>query len=343
NIFGKKPLPQYRFENGITISGRVNRPTSGIDKLFFHNTKNHNARFIDLDENQKFELTGLFLEKEEDVRFSYMGEKGIFKKPSMYLRFILNDKEDEIPEEFLNKFKDFDIKREFSIPKDFDFKNLEKLETVVLEGKKKRRRYEDRFIKRPELTIVTEEIVKEFDDTANFIRQNGFFRRQEGGEVFNPRLLIGGDPVIFFNNQYLRRANMVVLYNLKLENIERMIIDRSASILFNGEVRTGIIKIFTRETPLFDREKRNFVYLNTKTSKSFATAKKYYTPNYGSFVSPVFQKYGTISWLPTIELNPETPTNFKIYDTFADKVTVFIEGISENGDLISERKTVNIR
>ncbi|MEM6718520.1 MAG: hypothetical protein AAF611_04305 [Bacteroidota bacterium] len=342
NIFGKKPLVQHRFENGITISGRVNKPASDVKRIFLHNTKNHNAQFIDLDQNQKFELAGLFLEKEEEIRFSYVSEKGILKKPSMYLRFILNDSEDYISKDYLHTFKDFNIKNELSVPKNFDFENLEKLDAVVLEAKKKRR-YEDRFLKQPKLTIITEEVVKKYDNILNFIRKNGFNEGFRGSETLDPRSFIHGSPVVFFNDQYLRPESMTVLYDLKLENIERIIIERYTDILYDGDVREGMIKIYTRETPLFARDMRNFVYLHTKTPKSFATAKEYYTPNYDSFISPVFQKYGTISWLPTVELNAEKPTSFKIYDTYTKNVTLFIEGISENGDLISERKTIKVR
>ncbi|MEM6718518.1 MAG: hypothetical protein AAF611_04295 [Bacteroidota bacterium] len=342
NIFGTKPMSSHPFENGITISGRVNRPTTGVKRIFLHNTKNHNARFIDLDENQKFKLSNLFLEKDERIRFSYVAEDGTFKKPSMYLRFIVSDREDKIAENFLNKLNDSEIKTELTLPENFVFDNLEKLDAVVLEVKKKQR-YEDRFMKNPILTKITEEVIAEFDDTANFIRENGFFRRQEGGEVFDPSRLIGGFPVIFFNDSYLRKGNMVVLYNLKLENIDRIIIDEESLILWEGQMRKGIIKIYTRENPLFSRDMRNFVYLSTKTTKSFTRGKKYYSPNYESFFNPSFQKYGTISWLPTVELNTEKPTSFKIYDTYTKNVTLFIEGISENGDLISERKTIKVR
>ncbi|WP_240321113.1 hypothetical protein [Kordia sp. SMS9] len=342
-IFDTKPTATHRFENGITISGRVNRPKTNVKQLFFHTTVNHDARFINLDENQKFEMSGLFLKEDEEVRFSYVNEKGEFKKPSMYLRFILSDTKDKLSKRFLDTIRNIKTSAKQASLKEFLYANREALDTVVLTGKKKRKRYEDRFMKRPEVTEVTEEVVKEYDDIANFIRLNGFYTVQEGGEVFDPSKLIGGNPVIFYNNQYLRKENMVVLYNLKLENIERVIVDRYSDILFNGEVRTGIIKIFTRDTPLFSRKLRNFVYLSTKTPKSFTEGKKYYTPNYASFLSPTFQQYGAISWLPNLELNPETATTFKIYDTFTENVTLFIEGITEDGDLISERKTIQVR
>ena len=41
-----------------------------------------------------------------------------------------------------------------------------------------------------------------------------------------------------------------------------------------------------------------------------------------------------------VKLDTKTATTFKIYDTYTKNITLYIEGISESGQLISERKTI---
>ena len=345
DIFNSKPNALHPFENGITISGRVNKPASGVKRIFLHTTKNHNGKFIDLDENQKFTLTGLFLEEEEEVRFSYINTKGTFKKPSMYLRFLVTDKEDKISEVYLNETKNITTTAaDFSIPKDFLSEKVEALDAVVLEAENSRLAYEDPFMESPEVTDITEQDYYNHYNVVQFLLFNGFDASQAGGAVtIRHRSTRRGIPKVFFNNRLIRDPEMRILYNLSLANIERIVVDRFSYIPINGGHANGIIKIYTREEPLFKHGANDIVYLSTKTTKAFTTGKEYYAPNYSSYLNPIFKKYGTISWIPTLELNTEKPTSFKIYDTYTKNVTLFIEGISENGDLISERKTIQVR
>jgi len=341
DIFGSKPTIRHYFENGITISGRVNFPATGIDSMLLHSTKNHAARFVKLDKDQKFELSGFFLEKDENIRFSYVSKNGNLKKPKMYLRFKVADKEDQIAEILLQENKSSVATADFTIPKDFFYEKAEALDTVVLKAENPRLAYKDRFMSDPQVTDITEEIYYNYYNVVQFLNLNGFTAAQTGGRVFiSNRSVRRGPPAVFLDNRLLRDPAKRILYNLSLSEIARIVIDTHSVVPIVGGTADGIIKIYTRETPLFDF---NDTYLSMKTNKFFTKGKEYYAPNYASYLNPMFQKYGTISWLPTVELNTETPTSFKIYDTYTKNITLFIEGISENGNLISERKTIKVR
>ncbi|MEM6684559.1 MAG: hypothetical protein AAF617_02095 [Bacteroidota bacterium] len=345
DIFGPKPMARYPFERGITISGRVNKPLINVTQVFLHATKNHSARFIDLDTNQKFELTGLFLEKDEEVRFSYVNKKGVLQKPGMYLRFKVTDKEDQLAEVYLNNDRSISVTADFTVPKDFFYEKSEELDTVVLEAENSRLAYEDPFMADPEVTDVTEEDYYKHYDIVRFLRTNGFnaTERLDGSVSVQHWSSNRGAPVVFINNMRLFDPEKRILYNMSLANLERIVIDRYSIIPINGGQSDGIIKLYTREKSMFALEADDLVYLSTKTPKSFASGKQYYAPNYSSYLNPIFKKYGAISWIPTMELNSNTPSSFKIYDTYTENVTLFIEGIAENGDLISERKTIQVR
>ncbi|AXG68259.1 hypothetical protein KORDIASMS9_00452 [Kordia sp. SMS9] len=344
NIFETKPIARHPFENGITISGRVNVPKKGIKQLFFHTTKNHSAQFIDLDEDQKFEISGLFLEKDEEVRFSYLDTKNVFKKPSMYLRFIAKNPTDKISEAFLNTTKHISTSADFTIPKDFFTEKAEALDTIVLQAENPKYTFLDEFMADAEITDVTEETYYMYYNIVQFLNFNGFTATEGGGSVsISHRASKRPKPSVFLNNFRIRDPGLHILYNMSLANIERIEIDRYNIIPFNGGRSDGIIKIYTRERSMFAQTAKDYIYIAAKTTKSFTKGKTYYAPNYASYLHPVFQKYGTISWLPTVQLNTETPTSFKIYDTYTKNVTLFIEGISESGHLISAQKTIKVR
>ncbi|MBC8756798.1 hypothetical protein H2O64_19145 [Kordia sp. YSTF-M3] len=343
DIFGSKPNGLNRFENGITIRGRVNKPTSGIDRLFLHATKNHSARFITLEEDQKFTLENFFLEEGEEIRFSYATKKGIFRKPSMYLRFNITNKEDQISEVILNDTKTTNTaSASFSLPKDFIYKNTEVLDEVVVKTDK-RTKYRDPILQNGVVTDITLEEYNRFYNITDFIGFNGFYQVSEqlGRVSIVTRRRPQASPVIYFDD--VRLLNFNILSNFSTANVERIIMDRNGIGEGMNAGFGGVIKIYTRKTPLFKRGEGEEMYLGSKAPFAFATTKKYYAPKYASFQSDVFQEYGAISWIPELKLEKAQASNFKIYDTKTDNITLYIEGISENGDLISEKKTIQIR
>ncbi len=343
NIFEETPANKYRFENGIAVSGRVNRPATDVKQIFLHATRNHNSKFIDLDKDQKFEIAGLFLEEDEQLRFSYIAPKGVMKKPSMYLRFLTNSKEDKISEIYLDSTKNTKtLTADFTVPKDFFYKKAEKLETVKLSTIKEKPKYSRFYLLNPTVKEITLEEYKLHNHVADYLNNHGFDAKQTiYGEVIIESIIArAGSPVVFLNDS--RLVNFNVLYNLSLANIERIVFDRY-SVAPSIEQTSGVIKIYTHKVSLFNTLESEAPYISAAAPTPFAVSKKYYAPNYSSYLNPVFQKYGAISWLPTVQLNTNSATTFKIYDTYTKNVTLFIEGISENGTLISEKKTIQVR
>ncbi|MEM6685665.1 MAG: hypothetical protein AAF617_07750 [Bacteroidota bacterium] len=343
DIFGVKPKAMYPFENGISISGRVNRPTTGIKELFLHATKNHSAKFIELDEKQGFKLANVFLEEGEEIRFSYISQKGGMKKPSMYVRFLLTDKDDNISEVYLDQTKNIKSKTaDFVVPNDFFYEKAEELDTVVLDAEKEKPKFNDIFMLNPSVTQITMEEYSRYLNLVQYLNFNGFNATEDMGRVnITSRIARGGRPAIFFND--IRLRDLSILYNLSLAEIETIVTDRYSIVPTLQGKSTGVIKIYTRKTPLFKKTGVAALYLAATPPTTFATAKEYYAPNYASYLNPIFKQYGAIAWFPMIELNSKTASTFKIYDTYTKNITLCIEGISENGDLISERKTIQVR
>ncbi|EDP97462.1 hypothetical protein U8527_03875 [Kordia algicida OT-1] len=351
DIFEEKPNALNRFENGISITGRVNKPNEGIKSIFLYGTKNHKPRFIELDENQEFRLDNFFLEEGEEIRFSYADKKGNFKKPSMYLRFNVNDKADQISEMILENSTLTDTEKvSFSLPADFYYNKTEQLDPVALKMKKKRE-YRDEISVNGRVKEISVEDYHRFYDIPQFLRFNGFYVTERLGEVLitTPGRSNGRDRTVFARPLvYLdgvRLSTFDILSSFSLANVEKIIIDKSVA----GEVVNatrfggGVIKIITRRSPLFKNNPSEKMYIASTAPYAFKAPKEYYSPNYSSFNNQGYKEYGVISWIPELKLETAQATDFKIYDTNAENITLFIEGISEDGDLISEQRTLQVR
>jgi hypothetical protein len=346
DIFSSTPNALNRFETGITISGRVNRPATGINRVLMYATKNHPSQFIDLDEDQKFELDGLFFEEGEEIRFSYYDEKGIMKKPGMYIRYIVTNKEDQISEVVLNESKTGVTKTtNFTVPKDFFYENAVELEKVVIKGPRKNEPFNDPTLVNARVTDITMDEYIRFINLAAFLEYNGYLAVENatlGQLLVSNRRPPRASPVFFLDDARLFNYGNI-LYNFSMANLERIVIDKTG--IGQGVLGGfgGVIKLYTRRTPLFESGPRESLYLVSKAPFAFSEAKEYYAPNYNSYESDLFKQFGAISWIPELKLEKSKPANFKIYDTYTDNVTLFIEGITENGDLISEKRTIQIR
>ncbi|QHI36985.1 hypothetical protein IMCC3317_23560 [Kordia antarctica] len=341
-IFGDKPNGLNRFENGIAISGTVNRPKPGVDRLFLYATKNHSARFIELDKDQKFTITNLFLEEGEEIRFSYMTEKGLFKKPSVYLRFSVSDEEDKISETTIKEnSKVQSNSADFQLPENFFYDNSEQLDAVVIKAEKKKEK-RDPILINGKVTEITEIETQRYINITDFIQYNGYNVSENLGRIsITTRRTPKASPVIYFDNARLSSFN--ILYNLSTANVERIIIDKTGLGEGMNAGFGGVIKIYTRTTPLFKKGEAAEIFTGSTAPFAFTPAKEYYAPKYSSYLNNTFEKYGAISWIPELKLTKTKAVNFKVYNTKTKSITLFIEGITESGDLISEKRTIQIR
>ncbi|WP_046756554.1 hypothetical protein [Kordia jejudonensis] len=339
-IFKNPPATLFPFENGITLRGKVNVPASGIDRLFMYATKNHPAQFIDLQEDQSFIIKNLYIEEDESVRFSYLNRKGIFKRPGMYVAFNVTDKEESITEienEVTSKLETND----FAISGSFFAPDSEKLDTVVIEAEKKRKK-DDPIVIYGNYTRVTLDTYHKFPFLADYLSFNGYLVIERFGTVsIQPRSRFLGTPLVIFDGVPLTDLNLI--YQLSMANIEDILIDKMGSE-FGLRGSGGVIKINSRISPLYiEGEFDNALFSQDKAPYAFKEAKEFYTPKYKNYDDNLFKKYGVISWIPELSLTANEVKVIKIPDTKTAYAVVYIEGVTNNGELISEKKIIDLQ
>ncbi|WP_430411683.1 hypothetical protein [Kordia sp.] len=345
-IFNNPPKQLHQFESGITIKGKVNSPKTGIDRLFLYATKNHQAQFINLSDDQTFILRNFYLEKGEKIRFSYLDNRGIFKKPGMYISFSITNNKDNISAEIARE-KILDTKflaLNADLSKDFFYENSVELDEIVLEAKKKEKE-SDPIAVNGKFKKVDEETYFQYPLVSDYIQNNGYRVFESNGNVTittRNRLSIAGatPPLVFLDDVPL--SNFSILYNYSMGNVEKILIDKSG---FGYGIRGtgGVIKIYTRTTALYqDKGDSGSISNSSVAPLAFETAKEYYAPKYSSYTNSSFKKYGVVSWIPEITLPKNETVTFKIFNTRTKYVTVFIEGITKDGDLISQKQIIDL-
>lgn len=333
---------------GITIKGTVNSPTKGIKGMFLYDTKDQDARYIPIDDEQKFMLYDLYPEVGEKLRFSYISNKQEFLQPKLYLLYNVKSEKDVLPE-------NADIDRIFNgennifrLPDNFFPPDAEALNTVVLNGSNKKKGKKDPMMVNGKETKVTEEEYLRYGKVSTFIQNNGFDVIENPlflgrlNIVTRRQLTLNGNvsPLIFIDNIPL--TNFDRLANFSMADVERIIIDKTG-LGYGMRATGGVIKIFSRKTPLTVIEstpRSSFAY--SIPPIGFSVTKQYYTPKYQSFSSDVYKRYGAVDWRPNINIPRRGSYDFIVKHKDLEAISFYIEGISKDGSLISEKRTITL-
>ena len=146
----------------------------------------------------------------------------------------------------------------------------------------------------------------------------------------------GGVPLIFVDDMRVLDRNIVD--NLPLVYVDYVEVDRR-DISRTSNSSGGIIKIYTdfKNRPS-NNVKRTQDY---KLPLAFSAKKKFYVPNYGYYDDDFFKGYGTIDWKPELSVDNIGNVTVKIKQPQIP-VTLFIEGIANDGSFIFEEKTISL-
>jgi hypothetical protein len=163
----------------------------------------------------------------------------------------------------------------------------------VIKAEKKKEE-KDLILVNGKTTQITETEVLRFLNITDFIEFNGYQVIEGPGRVsiFTRRQPVAS-PLVFFDGARLSDFN--ILQGLSTANVEKIIIDKSGLGQGVSAGFGGVIKIFTRRTPLFKKGEREQMYSGATAPFAFTPAKKYYSPKYTSYLNSTFERYGAIS------------------------------------------------
>lgn len=347
NILISPPKQKFDFDNGLTFKGTINKTltdkqsskvvlsaiTAGLNEVSGINDKN------------EFYFKNIIVSDSTIVHFSLFDKKEKREEVKLYGQILNNNRPFIKPFKIAKKectvITNNTSKIDYSYPK---IANEIHLDTVTVNSKSKA----------PQLTNTkryNNSMAKGFKITENdanrdilqFIAANGFDVTIQGTNVsINGRkatsFLGTRSPLIFIDDTPVRDFTM--LLNYSLVNVEEIYINKHG---YGGgsEATNGIIRIYTKKgfggTQQTKINSQSFVVKN-----GFQNSKNFSNPKYTSFSNDGYKNFGTIFWEPYIETDENGTFRFSIPNYYQQSVKIIVEGISSDGQLISETRTIEI-
>ncbi len=349
--FNTEPSKNYAFERGIAFTANINK--SKTNQFIIQPLKYSKTLLFNLNpEDKKFEAKGLYPIEGEFIKISELNNKGLSSKPSIYFSFsprvipyYPTKNYSKLQQQNLTLLNAIDQNDQLS--KD----NSEVLEEVILNTNVTRTRYEKlKNRSAGSIDIFDDNKRVAYTDFATYISSKGYFVNQptdrQGGEaaltiVNTRRTTIGGlqSPLIYLDGVLL--SDFSILANYRMDTVDYIEVDKTGA----GEgVRgaAGVIRIFTDPSVRNNvgLNKERFQFQEFKFKLNFKERKKYYSPKYQSYFGDFFDKYGTIAWVANPEISSIGRYSFKILNTQTKTISLFIEGVTEDGTFISGKETI---
>ncbi|MDY8138656.1 hypothetical protein [Aquimarina sp. 2201CG5-10] len=354
DIFNREVKELFKREQGISMFVNVNQKnvTAGTT-LSLTSLENGIFESYDLSKNKALELKNFALLDSSTVRFSLL-KNGKSSKAPVSVRFEPSQT-DKTP-----SFKKFKLNTKKIIADPINASGLQsfitgsvELEEVLIKTVKDK---EDDFTDIRGLTlgangrIIDDETEKQFKRITDLIRTYGF----QIGRDQNARLTIKKsnrgqdsfilgtvtDPIIFLNGNQLQSQNLDILDGMLTSDVSR-IYHKERENSYGRDGNAGVIYIYTKKN--LSNTGSDVTFNEFKVPFGFTAEKQFYLPRYASYTSDVFVKYGIIHWNPNVNTDKQGNASFTILNTASKKVNLYIQGMQEDGTLLSKFISLDIR
>ncbi|OZV70708.1 hypothetical protein CA834_00930 [Winogradskyella aurantia] len=350
NIFNTdKTVLKYPFENGIDITAKINKNQSGTYVLYPF--ENDNTQLFDVPEGKDaFQLKSNFPMEDDFLRVSYIGpgEKNSYKAPKLYLTFSPNIfpsfdlSYNSLAKVYLKETQNISAVK---IPE--AWKKVEQLEEVIVKSKKNKSRAET--LKN---NVVNSRIAILNDNVANlridlYIQRLGFITNYNyftgGLTITNPRVNWGNPvPAVYLDDVlvggYGQNATFDILTTLTTKDVDYIEYELYG---IGGGINggAGFIKIYT--IPRDNNKGANKSLSTYLVPLRFSSNKSFYTPKYTNFDNQFFEDYAAIDWHPNLKLDDSGAVFLTIDNSRTDDITLFIEGVINEDEYISQKIELN--
>mgnify|MGYP003632524402 CR=1 FL=1 len=349
DLFSHKASYTHTFEKGILLNINLQNKKSSASSFFIHSLSNRPPELITFDKKQNkksFISNDFYPINNESAYVSVVRKRnGKLDKTSLSTKFF----PEKVPETnksaaYLvpnNNFYSLENTLEFGLFKTLNTKNV--LDSVVIISNLKNERINKirnksfgrvRFIKKYDTNLTLAEYIN--------IRGVSFFAEDNNVGEFIVKPRNGGlclPPVIYLDG--MRQITPeVTFFRYLMRNVDY--------IEFNprgiGEgTRAGAGAIYIFSKPFKDIEITDRKTLTEiKFPLSFTKAKKFYIPKYDSYKSDFYKHYGIVDWLPINKIDESGKLNLQLNNIKTNEITLFIEGVTKEGDFIYDQKTISI-
>ena len=349
SMLKNKPVEKFDFDKGLTIKGAVNSTIS--DKA---NYKVQMQAFIfgiselsGLNEKNEFMFQNVFATDSTNLHFSLKNRKAKTEQLKMSSQIVNNKRTFNKP--FTTR--SCPLGQEKIVEKDtYEFpklKNVTMLDTIIIKGKKKKTEEQNNRRRRngmEEPRKISDTDIAAYRDILSYIQGHGYNVSYNNGgvQINNHRqntFFWSTSPQIFVDDSPVNDFSM--LYGMTLDSVDEITINKFG---FGGGAGSsnGIIRIYSKLPT--EGESKNLVVKSMPmlVLNGFQNMENFANPEYESYLDSGYASYGTIFWAPSVPTDANGSFSFSIPNLNQKSAVVIIEGISSEGQLISQKIVLDL-
>ncbi|WP_366186876.1 hypothetical protein [Flavobacterium ovatum] len=345
NIKNKPPKVNYNFNKGVTISGKVEKNTTGNSKyrISLISLKNNVFEETAIDQNSNFKFENFYAQDSTVFLLQMINEKSVVKFTNIEARVTPNESKFTLPLRFEKNLCPIEKKPEnnFLFSKSPFEGGAIDLTGVTIQNTFKKEVFKHKDDMSMNATAFKIED-NEFGNVLDFIGRNGFRTGIDPEEntayIRNTRDAFSDNPpAVYLDNAIVFDYNL--LYSLDLTEVDEIYIDKTGASDTSAS-SSGTIKIFLKQGGNkndYFRAKYTSLIVTTGFTKniefknaSFESQKEYFY-------------FGTLNWTSNIAIKDNPNYELKFPKAGQKEIKVLIEGIAADGQLISEYQTVPVQ
>ena len=335
----------HPFEKGIGV--KIQIPKKEKDRKFIiHRTSNQNSQFFNLKkEDNEFALTNYLPFDDEKLSISRINVNGDLRTTTLDLEFSPN----AIPEppknvKFLAPKADYYALETFSDANRFASQNKSELldEIFITANLEKRRqeRIKRKFFGNLYFVEETERRLTLVDylNKKPSIRAWDDFQRGKIVVVHTLSEQMGAQdqyPVFFVDDIEVPAYQ---LFRFWMDDVDYVEVSNFNSGRNMSAKSPLTISIYMKK----DRKGKPSIS-NFKFPLTFSSPKKFYRPKYQDYESSFYRDFGVVDWLPKNKINSNGEASISFTYKQNRPLTLFIEGVTSEGEFIFEKKEISFK
>ena len=377
-IFNDEYNQTYNFEQGIRLKANLssNAAKGPQNNFLMHAISDEEPRVFELKEgDDSFVVENLFPVGQDQISMSKMTQINGLIPASLYFQSFPNS----IPRLTTN-FNVLKPKLDYKISESLtrgnkilenNIDDVQRLDEVVVKSRRDRKRQRIEKLsqgKYGKISVVDEEDRLLFNTLKWFLLSKGFNvdesnggfivtdrhsligRKPEFGnsEISNPDIIVedptssstegaSNGPSIYLDDMQLLDTSLLSGYSLT--NIDYIEINR-LGIGEGMRGNSGSIRIYSNPAISGSYNNQDSVQ-QFKLPLVFSAEKKYYAPKYRNTGDSFYKAYGAIEWKPKLTVDENGTISIK-FTKPRIPVTLYIEGIANDGSFIFEEKTISL-
>ena len=320
--------------------------------IFLHKESN-TMLTSEISEDGYFGFDNQLLLDESKIYFSLKNKKENLSKANVYINIYPTYQKDSINVSRFKSTNPIQVLEKDSFYENFILENTTSLDTVMIEVSKKRdsknRIIYGRFnTKKIELENVYDDVTL----ITDIISANGFdiYNSPRGFEIASRRGIgysftgRAATPNIYIDDQLMTDAQMIILMNLMVKDVDELFISRTPSpgtVGLAGGLG-GNINIYTKKSFSSKYLEKQSSFSSKIIEFGYSLPEKYHSPFYNKSQQQSFAEYGVLHWIPNLSNDNNGTFEFNIPNYTFDNVLLFIEGMGSDGTLIHKTITLDL-